>query len=340
MADYGSHYGGGSGQPYQMNQDPRYTDPRAQQHPPNFQPSVSPQPGYQQYGADPNAQHVYANAQQMPYQGQQPIQTPQQQDAMNGLTAQMGGLDMSAASARAHRKKDRHAHHDIGPALAAIPAPSVAPSGAYGGSQFMNSAPQAGQGGSAPGQPAENTFLNSTDQLRMGEEAVAAQGRVNPEQIPSVARSRDVATQYYQLNVFPTMEKHLPPPAAIPFIAHDQGNSSPKFARLTVNNIPSTSEALVSTGLPLGLVLQPFAALQEGEQPVPVLDFGEAGPPRCRRCRTYINPFMTFRGGGNKLVCNMCNFPNDVAPGVFCAYRRGGRQGRPLSTTGTDDGNG
>ena len=338
MADYGSQYGRGPDQPYQMNQDPRYSDPRAQQHPPNMQPSVSPQPGYQQYGADPNAHQGHINAQQMPYSSQAPSHVPQQQDAMDGLGTQMGGLDMSAAPARPQRKKDRHAHHDLGPALAAAPAPSVT-AGNFGGPQFANTVSQAGSGGDMPVRPAENSFLNSTDQLRMGEEAVATQGRVNPEQIPSVARSRDVATQYYQLNIFPTMEKHLPPPAAIPFIAYDQGNSSPKFARLTVNNIPSTSEALASTGLPLGMVLQPFAALQEGEQPVPVLDFGEAGPPRCRRCRTYINPFMTFRGGGNKVVCNMCSFPNDVAPEYFAptdvAGVRVDRMQRPELMTGT-----
>lgn len=113
------------------------------------------------------------------------------------------------------------------------------------------------------------------------------------------------------------MERHLPPPASIPFVARDQGNSSPKFARLTLNNIPATSDQLHSTGLPLGLVLQPLARLDPGEQSIPVLDFGDAGPPRCRRCRTYINPFMVFRSGGNKFVCNMCAFPNEVPPEYY-----------------------
>jgi protein transport protein SEC24 len=206
------------------------------------------------------------------------------------------------------RKKDRHAHHDIGPAPGAAPPMGAVPA--------MN-APAAPDGAYRPKPGQIQPQANASDKLRMGEESVATQGRVDPEQVPSVARMRDVATQYYQSNVYPTMERHIPPPAAIPFAAHDQGNSSPKYARLTINNIPSTSEALASTGLPLGLILQPFAPLQEGEQPIPVLDFGEAGPPRCRRCRTYINPFMTFRSGGNKLVCNMCNFPNEVSPDYY-----------------------
>ncbi|OCT50362.1 hypothetical protein CLCR_06614 [Cladophialophora carrionii] len=330
MAEYGSHYGAGTGQPPHLN-----PDPRAQQFPPGSQP------GYQQYGADPNAPQVYANMQQTPYPGPGPAQIPQQHDTMNGLAAQMGGLDVAAAPVRSHRKKERHAYHEIAPAPgmgSGAPAPPVSSAGS---TQFLNNAPNAGLGGGVPAQPGDNAFLNPADKLRMGEEAVAAQGRVNPEQIPSVARSRDVATQFYQRNVYPTMEKHLPPAAAIPFVAHDQGNSSPKFARLTVNNIPATSEALASTGLPLGLVLQPFAAVQEGEQPVPVIDFGEGGPPRCRRCRTYINPFMTFRAGGNKLVCNMCNFPNDVPPEYFAptdvAGVRVDRLQRPELMMGTVD---
>ncbi|KAI1623302.1 hypothetical protein EDD37DRAFT_667058 [Exophiala viscosa] len=332
MANYGGPYAGGPGQPYQ---DPRFSDPRTQQYSPNIPPSVTPQPGYQQPGTMP-MQQMYAHPQQA-YSGQLSAQMPPQQDAMNGLSAQMGGLDVSGAPARSHRKKERHAYHDIGPAPATAPPPGVVQPPTTGSPQFFNQAQAVA--GAVPGQPPQSTFVNSGDKLRMGEEAVTTQGRVDPEQIPSVSRARDLGTQYYQANVYPTMEKHLPPPAAVPFVAHDQGNSAPKFARLTVNNIPSTSEALTSTGLPLGLVLQPLAALQEGEQPVPVLDFGDIGPPRCRRCRTYVNPFMTFRSGGNKLVCNMCNFPNDVPPEYFAptdvAGIRVDRMQRPELMMGT-----
>jgi protein transport protein SEC24 len=137
------------------------------------------------------------------------------------------------------------------------------------------------------------------------------------------------------------MENHLPPPALVPFVAYDQGNSSPKFARMTLNCIPHTAEALAGTHLPLGLVLQPLAPLQEGEVPIPVLDFGETGPPRCRRCRAYINPFMTFKAGGNKFVCNMCMYPNDVPPEYFAPTDPSGvrvdRLQRPELTQGTVD---
>lgn len=321
MADYGAYYASGAGQTYTSQSPQQQHDPRNQQQPPR--PPVAPGPsGYQQYGANsPQVQQHYSH--------QQPGQ-----DGVNGLAAQMNTLDMASAPARPHRKKDRHAHHDIGqsgPApqtFTSTPPPTS--------SQFVSQQPP------APGtaaQPGQGMFVNPADKLRMGEEAVATQGRVDPEQIPSIARARDAATHQYQTQVYPTMEKHLPPPAAVPFVAHDQGNSSPKYARLTINSIPSTSESLASTGLPLGLLLQPFAAPQEGEQPIPVLDFGEAGPPRCRRCRTYINPFMTFRSGGNKLVCNMCSFPNDVAPEYFAPTDPSGvrvdRMQRPELMMGT-----
>lgn len=319
MADYGSYYASGTGQAYPSS-NPQDQHAQNQQQPPR--PPVAPGPaGYHQYGTqEPPAQ---ASAQQVGH------------DNTNGLTAQMSNLDMGSAPARTHRKKERHAYHEI--AQSSAPAHAFAPSPPVPNSQYNNAqqAPAPGPGG----QPGQGLFVNPADKLRMGEEAVTTQGRVDPEQIPSIARARDAATHQYQTQVYPTMEKHLPPPAAVPFVAHDQGNSSPKYARLTINSIPATSESLTSTGLPLGLILQPFAAVQEGEQPIPVLDFGETGPPRCRRCRTYINPFMTFRSGGNKLVCNMCSFPNDVAPEYYAPTDPAGvrvdRMQRPELMMGT-----
>ena len=332
--------------------DPRYQQGYGANAPQMNRPQVAPMPsGYQQagsaYGNLPlNSQTQYGASSQSGYESQEPgYFPPQTKDATAGLATQMGGLGVAAdgahaGTARQHRRKDRHAHHDINqPPGSSSGGPPVQPQFMAGG-QVTQGAP-AGYMGHQPatGSRPPSNQMNAGDQLRSGEEAVATQGRVDPDQVPSIARARDAATQYYLSNIYPTMEKHIPPPAAVPFVAHDQGNSSPKFARLTVNTLPSTSESLNSTSLPLGLILQPLAPLQEGEQPIPVLDFGEAGPPRCRRCRTYINPFMTFRSGGNKLVCNMCNFPNDVMPEYFAPTDPSGtrvdRMQRPELMMGT-----
>ncbi len=256
---------------------------------------------------------------------------------MAGLASQMGGMQLGqehAGGGRPHKKKDRHAYHTLESPAGSSQAYNGIPQGTSPGpSQFLNqNAPYPSPGGAYASQA-------TTPAPATGSAVSSSQGRVDPEQVPSIPRSRDGPAQYYLEHVYPTMEQRFPPPAAVPFVAFDQGNASPKFARLTLNNIPASHEALSSTGLPLGLVLQPLAPLQEGEQAIPVLDFGEAGPPRCRRCRTYINPFMAFRSGGNKLVCNMCTFPNDVSAEYFAPTDPSGirvdRMQRPELNLGT-----
>ena len=283
------------------------------------------------------------------------------------LASQMGGISLSGdtnAASRPNKKKNRHAHHNLDQPAGSSQAFNGIPQGQFSPSQFLNqdssrqmdsghpyASPQItpamnqfpAQGGSqfSPALQQSGPKFGSPNPgiPTSSGPGVSAQGKVDPDAIPSIPKSRDAAAAYYTDHIYPTMEQHLPPPGAVPYVAHDQGNSSPKYARLTLNNIPSTSEALGVTSLPLGLVLQPLAPVQEGEQGIPVLDFGEFGPPRCRRCRAYINSFMTFRSGGNKLVCNMCNFPNDVTPEYFAPTDPSGvridRAQRPELTTGT-----
>ena len=295
---------------------------------------------------------------------------------MGEMTSQMGGLAIGdgsmAGASRANKKKPRHAFHALDNAAGSVPSYNGSPYNSPnppGAQQFNTPSQQQRQGAgyvgnqpnasanlrSTPNEPFNPAKLATQPQIPSqhgvsnsfnapmsapgGLQASSQQGRVDPEQIPSVPLSRDGPAEYYLSHIYPTLENHLPPPGAVPFVALDQGNSSPRFARLTMNNIPSTAEALASTGLPLGLLLQPLASLQSGETPIPVLDFGETGPPRCRRCRAYINPFMTFRSGGNKFVCNMCNFPNEVPSEYFSPVSPQGlrvdREQRPELTRGT-----
>lgn len=349
----------------QAGYDP--SNPHAQHLPPqSSQPyppagyapgAAPPQPGAGYSKTSPSQWPAYGSPQQ-PYQGQSPDAAynaaqqapmgPTGDPNMTGLASQMSGLGIATDSgARMHKKKHRHAYHDIGTGSAAGPAQgfnAMAPAGgAQPTSQFPNTVLNQSPPSMAPGgvpQPALSTpAMTSQPGMPSGAGSVPTQGRIDPEQIPSIPRSRDLPAQYYFNHVYPTMDRHLPPPATIPFVAHDQGNSSPKYARLTLNNIPSTSDFLSSTGLPLGMILQPLAPLDPGEQPIPVLDFGDVGPPRCRRCRTYINPFMSFRAGGSKFVCNMCTFPNDTPTEYFAPLDPSGarvdRMQRPELMMGT-----
>lgn len=299
-----------------------------------------------------------------PAQGYFPALTPQPDDG-GGLAGQMGGMSLGgdgqyAAAAGKKKKKDRHAYHTVEAAGSSQAFNGIPPAGTPA-TAFLNADPSGmtgfvGQPGVSPHMPQSQFPAPVNSQFTPGavaspaefaarngsaEAAVPAggQGKVSPDEMPSVPVSRDSMQQYYLSNMYPTFEKHVPPPATVSFVAFDQGNSSPKFTRLTMNNIPATTEALQSTGLPLGLMIQPLARQQPGEIDIPVLDFGELGPPRCRRCRAYINPFMMWRSGGNKFVCNLCTYPNDTPPEYFCATSPQGirvdRDQRPELCRGT-----
>ena len=366
MSDYQLYHSLAQGDP----NDPNTLNRPA---PPQFQSQAATSPYQAQgYGSPASAPAAYQNQQ---FGQQQQSQDPsyfqsqpgQMQDG--GLAAQMGGLGLGEVGTHGRKKKkDRHAYHTVEAPLGSsaafngIPQGGIPPS-AYlnadpstmpgAGGQFMDQhQPLTPQGSQFPAQvnapfnpatqasPAQFAARNGSAETGFTANVQAsAQGRVDPEQIPSVPRSRDAISEYYLNHVYPTFERHIPPPASVSFVAFDQGNASPKFTRLTMNSIPTTSEALHSTGLPLGLLLQPLAPLQAGELEIPVLDFGETGPPRCHRCRAYINPFMVFRSGGNKFVCNMCNYANDVPPEYFCATTPQGarvdREQRPELMRGT-----
>ncbi|KAJ6187879.1 hypothetical protein N7519_002787 [Penicillium mononematosum] len=266
-----------------------------QQYPAGYPPAAAPlQPGAPYTNPAPNQWPAYGSPQQpgmaspgIAYNApQQPMGTAVD-PGMAGLASQMGGLGIAAdAGARTHRKKHRHAHHDIGGG-AAPPAQGFNTGMDQGGlqqpqpqqqqSQFLNTG--LNQHADRPVSPAvglvSGQSVAAIPGIQSGAGSVPTSGRIDPEHIPSIPRSRDLPAQYYFNHVYPTMDQHLPPPAAIPFVAQDQGNSSPKYARLTLNNIPSASDFLTSTGLPLGMILQPLAPLDPGEQPIPVLDFGD-----------------------------------------------------------------
>ncbi|KAI1130627.1 hypothetical protein F5Y10DRAFT_235232 [Nemania abortiva] len=364
MSEYSMYHSLGQGEQLDPNDPNRTTQPA----PPQFQPPVAQQP-YQQYGspAPPTQGQQYYGSPPPPMGGGAPLAgaapgfSPPTADGA-GLASQMAGMSLDGQHTARRKKKDRHAFHTVeAPVGSSQPYNGIPPTGTPATS-FLNADPSVTTGGQFLGQPVSpNQFPSPVNApynpaspatpaefaARTGQPqpqapasvSTSGAGGVSPDDIPSVPISRDIPQQYYLSNVYPTFERHVPPPATISFVAYDQGNSSPKFTRLTMNNIPSSAESLQSTGLPLGLVLQPLAPLQAGELEIPVLDFGDQGPPRCSRCRAYINPFMMFRSGGSKFVCNLCTYPNDTPPEYFCATTpqgvRGDRDQRPELTKGT-----
>lgn len=94
----------------------------------------------------------------------------------------------------------------------------------------------------------------------------------------------------------PPPEIRLPPNSCVS--PSPTANADPSYFRSTVNAIPTTSSLLSKSKLPLALIITPYRSLNEGEEPVPLVT--DTVIARCRRCRTYINPYVQFIDGGNR----------------------------------------
>ncbi|VFQ95462.1 unnamed protein product [Cuscuta campestris] len=116
-------------------------------------------------------------------------------------------------------------------------------------------------------------------------------------------------------------------------------NCSSRYLRLTTSGIPNSQSLASRWYLSLGAVVCPLAEAPDGE--VPVINFATTGIIRCRKCRTYVNPYVTFTDSGRKWKCNMCQLHNDV-PGDYFAHldasgRRVDLDQRPELTKGSVD---
>jgi protein transport protein SEC24 len=91
-----------------------------------------------------------------------------------------------------------------------------------------------------------------------------------------------------------------PKPPTLPLL-------NPEYMRITLPKIPKTAAILLKTKLPFGLTITPYPVGIPNES-VPIID----GPiVRCRRCRTYLNPFVEMIDNGSKWRCNLCFLDND-----------------------------
>ncbi|XP_059122211.1 protein transport protein Sec24B [Peromyscus eremicus] len=108
-----------------------------------------------------------------------------------------------------------------------------------------------------------------------------------------------------------TQEKNILPAtpvwAPVPNLSAELSklNCSPDSFRCTLTSIPQTQALLNKAKLPLGLLLHPFRDLTQ----LPVITSNTI--VRCRSCRTYINPFVSFIDQ-RRWKCNLCYRVNDV----------------------------
>jgi len=153
--------------------------------------------------------------------------------------------------------------------------------------------------------------------------------RIDPKQIP---RRQDFSAAGSGPVKYHTRSMTLPPSATADYVAVDEGNASPRFIRLTTNNIAMDAELIEQTRLSIGAIIQPLANLGDGEEPIPIIHY-EKGPVRCGKCLAYVNPFFQFVEQGNAFICNLCEMRNEVPDEYRCnldanGYRRD-RHDRP-----------
>lgn len=108
-----------------------------------------------------------------------------------------------------------------------------------------------------------------------------------------------------------------PPPPYTP------ANCSPDFLRLTTHAAPNSQALKARWHLPYGAVVHP---LNEKAGPVPVANPGTTTIVRCKRCRTYMNPFMMWADGGRRFTCNICHMVNECPVDYFAALDGSGRR--------------
>lgn len=110
-----------------------------------------------------------------------------------------------------------------------------------------------------------------------------------------------------------------PPPIILPqtlqlIPSSETANALPEYFRSTLNVVPQNNSLLKKSKLPLALVVRPYNTLHDETENVPVAK--DTIISRCRRCRGYINPFVSLTEGGKRWRCNFCGLQNDI-PAAF-----------------------
>ncbi|EEP80589.1 SEC24 protein [Uncinocarpus reesii 1704] len=289
---------------------------------------AAPQGGY----PPPNDQQGYGQ----PY-GAPPADAPQANAPPQGSTHPAGGPTHGGKKKRAYAGQA----FEFGSGANAALGGQLAGGGAYGGypappqPQGYPSAPYPGQ----PAQQAPETYP-AGEQMSMGGYQPPAPGYPVPPagdmsqitqqmgqmsmggQMQGRAPAPVSLTQLYPTDLlaqsFNVAElDFIPPPIVLPPNASvtpsPTANCPPKYVRSTLNAVPTTNSLLKKSRLPFALVIQPFTSLHDAEDPVPVVS--DQIISRCRRCRSYINPFVTFLDHGHRWRCNMCSLTNDTPQG-------------------------
>lgn len=151
------------------------------------------------------------------------------------------------------------------------------------------------------------------------------QHKISPEQLPDYIRTRDELADKYG-SVYETGSLGLPPSSTLHITYKDTGNVNPRFVRSTLYYIPTSSEVIKQSQLPVALMITPLAQTGPSEDPVMLTKFEGTLPVRCNRCKAYMSPQARFTDGGNRFQCVLCETHTQVPQEYFAHVDYTGRR--------------
>ncbi|PVV04045.1 hypothetical protein BB560_001461 [Smittium megazygosporum] len=286
-----------------------------QQNVPRPQPPPA-QPGFTNPSI-PNAQRPPMQNPNVPPYTQNQMQVPQQQN-INQLSQQFGNMNVNAQvhSVPSHKPRRVYAADNVSPQT------QPRESAAISSPQMFTPAAQPPK----PNSSFARTYVNQNNSPAMAPGLEPQKPRIDPSQMPSPIAVQALNQEIFRDLEFSTSSKSGIPLATTQFTCIDDGNSNPRYIRLSMSNIPNSENLLKDSQLPLGMIITPLADLGDNDTQLQTVDFGAEGPIRCIRCKAYINTYMTFIDGGKRFVCNLCSHENDVPEDYFCNLDMAGRR--------------
>lgn len=102
---------------------------------------------------------------------------------------------------------------------------------------------------------------------------------------------------------------------------------SKTFMRTTVGKLVGSQAQASMSRIPIGVIVQPMANDDiNSNSKVPLVDFDTTGIVRCKRCRSYINPYVVWHENGRRWKCNICGLSNETPTSYFSHLDNQGRR--------------
>ncbi|KAG0661687.1 COPII subunit [Maudiozyma exigua] len=90
-----------------------------------------------------------------------------------------------------------------------------------------------------------------------------------------------------------------------------------EFMRTTITTVPTKRNMWKKCNIPFALHVKPFSSLYDNKNPMPVCN--DKLIITCKRCGSYLNPYVKFTPQSNQWRCNFCKLANNL-PILYNTY--------------------